>query len=422
MTDSTIIAILVSLILSAFFSGMEIAFVSSNRLKIELENKQGKFSAKILSFFLKNQSKFIGTMLVGNNIALVVYGIFMTKLLEPVIVQFTNSDVAIAIVQTIVSTLLVLISAEFLPKTIFRINPNKTLSFFAIPVNIFYFFLYPIVLFTIGLSNKFLKLIFKLEEVEDTPVFGKIDLDHYLKEATEFAEDHEEIENEVQIFQNALDFANVKVRECMVPRTEILALALEDSIEELRQKFIDTGYSKILIYRDTIDNIIGYTHSYELFKQPEAIKNILLPVTIVPESMSANDALKHLLKQKKSIAVVVDEFGGTSGMLTLEDVVEEIFGEIEDEHDSDVLVEEVISERKFLFSGRLEIDYLNDQYKLNIPESDDYETLAGFIISVHEDIPEEKEQIRIENFVMEITKMEDNRIDELLLTIVEGEG
>lgn len=417
--STELIVILLSLVFSAFFSGMEIAFVSSNRLKIELDNKQGKFTAKILSYFIKNQSNFIGAMLVGNNIALVIYGIYMAGILEPWIEQFTNSEITVAIIQTIISTLLVLVSAEFLPKTIFRIDPNRTLNIFAIPVNIMYFVLYPVVFITIGLSNLLLKLFLKIESTEDKPGFGRIDIDEYLKEATSDKGEETQIEHEVQIFQNALDFSEIKVRECMVPRNELMAVELETPIQELLDKFIDTGYSKILIYRNTIDNIIGFTHSSELFKKPEAVKNILLPVTIIPESMSANDALKQLLQQKKSIAVIVDEYGGTSGIITLEDIVEEIFGEIEDEHDHEELIEEQLKPNKFLFSARHEIDYLNDKYKLSIPESEDYETLAGYVINKHESIPDQNEKIKIDQFLFEVKKVEGNRIDELFLTIIE---
>lgn len=419
--DTELIVILFALVFSAFFSGIEIAFVSSSRLKIELDKKQGKFAAKILSFFVKNQSRFIGALLVGNNIALVVYGIYMAKILDPIIGRFTDSEVSLALLQTIISTLLVLVSAEFLPKTIFRINPNQTLNIFAFPVSIFYWILYPVVLITIGLSNVVLRALLKIENEEDNPSFGRIDLDNYLREATAHVADEEEIEHEVQIFQNALDFSELKVRECMIPRTEIIAVDLETPVGELRQKFIETGLSKILIYRDNIDNIIGFTHSSELFKKPDAIKNVLLPVTIVPETMLGNDALEHLLKQKKSIAVVVDEFGGTSGIVTIEDMVEEIFGDIEDEHDHEDLVEAILSNNQFHFSARHEIDYINDKYKLNIPESDDYETLAGYVISQHASIPAQDEKIKIDNFLIDIKKVEGNRIDELILTIVEDE-
>jgi putative hemolysin len=419
--DTELIVILLTLIFSAFFSGIEIAFVSSSRLKIEKDKIQGSFSAKILSSLISNPSRFIGSLLVGNNIALVVYGIYMAKILEPWIKQFTASDVSVALIQTLLSTLLVLVSAEFLPKTIFRINPNQTLNVFAVPVWIFYYLLYPIVLVTIGLSNAVLRFVLKIETEEDDPGFGRIDLDNYLKEATSQANDEEEIEHEVQIFRNALDFSGIKVRECMIPRTEIIAMDIETSLDELRENFTTTGLSKILIYRENVDNIIGFTHSSEMFKNPEAIKSTILPVTIVPETMSGNDALKHLMQQKKSIAVVVDEFGGTSGILTIEDMVEEIFGEIEDEHDHEDLIENEISKNSFLFSARQEIDYLNDKFKLGIPESDDYETLAGYVISKHESIPDLDEKIKIDNFLIDIKKVEDNRIDELVLTVIEEE-
>jgi putative hemolysin len=414
-----LLVIFLTLIFSAFFSGMEIAFVSSNRLKIEIDNKQGKFSAKLLSKFFKHESKFIGAMLVGNNIALVIYGVYMADLLAPFIEKYIHSELSIILLQTLLSTLLVLIAAEFLPKAIFRINPNKALDIFAIPVNIIYFILFPIVMITIGISNVVLKYIFKVPLINEETTFGKIDIDNYIKEATNNNQSTQEVEHEVQIFQNALDFSQIKVRECMIPRKEIVAMNFEDDIRELKEKFIETGFSKILIYKETVDNIIGYTHSYELFKKPDAIKNILLPVTFIPETMSANEALKHLLKQKKSIAVVLDEFGGTSGMLTLEDVVEEIFGDIEDEHDDEKLLEEKIDEQTFKFSARLEIDYLNQTHKINLPETNDYETLAGLIIHHSQNIPQEGETVKIGDFTFNILKVEDNRIDEVKLFIEE---
>lgn len=412
--------IFITLVFSAFFSGIEIAFVSSNKLKIELENKEGKIPARIYSKFLENQSKFIGAMLVGNNIALVIYGILMAKLLEPLIAAYiSDSQIAVLVIQTILSTLLVLISAEFLPKTIFRINPNRTLNLFSIPVFLVYWILYPIVIITIGLSNLILKTVLKAEIKEDKPIFGKLDLDNYLKQALTKKETSEELENEVQIFQNALSFSEVKVRECMVPRTEIVAIEIETPVDELREKFIETGLSKIPVYKDNIDNIIGYAHSYDLFKNPEAVKNIILPISIVPETMKADEALNVFIQKKRGIAVVVDEFGGTSGMITLEDIVEVIFGEIEDEHDSEELTEEQLGEKKFRFSGRLEIDYLNETYHFNLPESEEYETLAGFIINNHENIPVEGDEIRINNFKFEIVNVAENRIHEVVLTISE---
>ncbi len=404
--------ILITLILSAFFSGMEIAFVTANKFKIELDTKQGDILSAILSKFLKHPSRFIGAMLVGNNIALVIYGIFMAQILAPIIGSYTGNESLILMVQTIVSTIIILITAEFLPKAIFRINPNSILRFFAIPIGLLYYILLIPMFLIIGLSELILKYVFRMENVTEDLNFGRIDLEHYLRDATDrIDEDKQEMDHEIQIFQNALDFSKVKARECMIPRTEVMALEVEQSIEELRQVFIESGYSKVLIYRDNIDNIIGYVHSFELFKRPESIKSILLPVLIIPQSMSANEILELFITQRKSVAVVVDEFGGTSGILTIEDVMEEIFGEIEDEHDKEELTEEKISSTEYLFSARLEIDYLNDTYKLDLPEGDTYETLAGLIISYHESIPKADTKCIIGAYELTVVKVSENRIE-----------
>lgn len=403
--------ILTSLISSAFFSGMEIAFVSANKLKIELDGKQGDFFAKIISNFLKRPSRFIGAMLVGNNVALVVYGIYMARILEPGIARFTQNDLLILFIQTCISTLLILITAEFLPKTLFRINPNNMLRFFAFPLLIIYYILLLPMLLVIGISEAIIKVFSPELSLKEDLNFGRVDLEYYIKEGTENNDSQEEIDHEIQIFQNALDFSKVKARECMVPRTEVIAMDIDDSIENLTTKFIDTGLSKILIYRDSIDNIIGYTHSFELFKKPESIKSILLPVPIIAISMPANEILEVFIEQRRSIAVVVDEFGGTSGILTIEDIIEEIFGEIEDEHDKEDLIETKISETEFLFSARLEVDYLNDEYNLSLPESDNYETLAGLIINSFESIPTMNEEIVLEHFIFTVKKVFQNKID-----------
>lgn len=412
------IFLILAMLASAMFSGLEIAFVSANKLKIELDNTKGNFTAKILSSFLKQPAKFIGAMLLGNNIALVIYSILMAKFLEPVIAQYVfDNEFVILLMQTIISTLLILFFAEFLPKALFRINPNRVLTIAAIPITIVYYILYPFTYFTVGISNLILK-IFKVDTSESDLAFSKIDLEDFIANIQDGQNEGEEIDSEIQIFKNALGFSDVKVRECMVPRTEITAMEVEKPIEELREKFIETGLSKILIYRDNIDNIIGYVHSKELFKKPEAIKSILLPVSIVPEVMSANDMLKKSIKERRSVAVVVDEFGGTSGILTTEDIIEEIFGEIEDEHDKEEFVEKIINENAFQFSARIEIDYLNEKYKLNLPVSDEYETLGGLIININESIPENEEVIRNENFEFTIDKVSDNKIDMITLRLI----
>ena len=416
-----LVVIFITLLFSAFFSGMEIAFVSSSKLKIEVENKEGKLAAKIYSKFLKKESNFIGAMLVGNNVALVMYGVLMAKILEPWLDLFITSGIAVLLIQTLISTLIVLVSAEFLPKTIFRINPNRTLNLFCIPVWILYNVLRPIVFVTIGLSNLILRVALKAEIKEDKPVFGKVDLDDYLQQILDQSKPEEELDSEVQIFQNALGFSDVKARECMVPRTEIVAIEINAEISDLKSKFIETGLSKILVYKDNIDNIIGYTKSFDLFRKPDTLKNIIIPISIVPETMPANETLDIFINKKKGIAVVVDEFGGTSGIITLEDLVEEIFGEIEDEHDKEVYTEQELGNGIFKFSARLEIDYLNEKYKLGIPDSDEYETLAGYIINNHESIPEKGEAIVIKNFQFEVLSVSQNRIDEVVLTLAEQE-
>jgi CBS domain containing-hemolysin-like protein len=415
-------AILGSLVLSAFFSGMEIAFVSSNKLKIELDKKLGLIPARIYSYFLKHQSKFISALLLGNNIALVVYGIFMAQVLETPIrnmMSFIPSggtvEALVLLIQTVISTIVILTFAEFLPKIIFRINPNKKLEYFTVPVLLICAPLYGLVWIVFQLITYFLR-VFSVQFEENEYSFGRVDLDHYVKEAAAgTSKDETDMENELQIFQNALDFSKIKARECMVPRNEIEALSFEDSVEELRETFVNTGYSKILIYKENIDNVIGYVHSFELFKKPEAIKNILRPLAIIPETATADKVLKILIEQKKHVALVVDEYGGTSGMLTLEDIVEEIFGEIEDEHDSEELIEQKLSDDHYYFSARLEIDYLNETYDLKLPESDEYETLAGLVIDRNEDLPEVGDLVEVDDYILEIKKVSENKIEEVVL-------
>lgn len=407
------------MIASAFFSGMEIAFITSNKLRIELENKQGSLSAKILSHFNKYPSRYLATMLVGNNIALVIFGIYMDEELSHSMEHFISSKILLLLISTFLSTMLILVVAEYLPKNLFRINPNKTLSLFVFPLTIVYGVLYPVVLITIGFSEFILKRLFRVKIEKENIAFTMIDLDNYLREGTSAVETKAEKDHEIQIFQNALDFSSVKARECMIPRTEIIALDVNESIEELKNKFIQTRLSKILIYSENIDNIIGYTYSKELFKKPESIRNILLPVSIVPESMAASEVLTVFIQQHKSIAVVVDEFGGTSGMLTMEDIIEEIFGEIEDEHDKEEMIEKQVNESEFIFSARLETDYINHKYQLKLPILDNFETISGLIMHYHESIPRINEEIRIENFVFTISAVTKTRIEQVHLKIME---
>ena len=417
MDTNSLLLILPAVAASAFFSGMEIAFVSANKLKIELSKKQGDLSGKFYSRFMKVPGKFITSMLLGNNIALVVYGIAMGALLTELLSGFITSAGVLLIVQTILSTGIILIFAEFLPKSLFSKNPNGALKLFSAPVVLYYYLMYPVVHIVSAISNLILKYVMRVSTNSAKIRFGMVDLDHLVKEATSSSDDADELDAEVQIFQNALDFSNVKTRECMIPRTEIVAFEVHDSVEDLHQKFIETGYSKIIIYRDNIDNAIGYVHSSEMFKKPDSIKSVTLPVSVVPESMPANELLEMLISKKRSIAIVLDEFGGTAGLVTIEDVIEEIFGDIEDEHDTDELTELKISETSFRFSGRLEVDYLNENYNLHIPESEDYETLAGFIISQCESIPEEHEIIETDEFEIKILKSEAMRIDEVKLKV-----
>jgi len=412
----SLIYVLIAIFFSAFFSGMEIAFISANRLKIELEKKQGDFSAKILSSFIQKPGNFIGAMLIGNNIALVVYSILMAQLLEPHILAYTKSETVVLLTQTFISTLIVLFFAEFLPKALLRINPNFALKVAAIPLKLIYLLLFPFTYVTSKISNGIL-FLFKVDTSNSSLAFTKVDLEHFVMDIQERQESGEDIEHEIQIFKNALEFTDVKARECMIHRTEIIAMDIDDTIEELNQKFIETELSKILIYRDSIDNIIGYVHSIELFKRPESIKSILLPISIVPESMLASEILKQFINQRRSMAVVVDEFGGTSGVITTEDIIEEIFGEIDDEHDVEELIDLQLNENTFQFSAKMEIDYINDKYKIELPESEEYETLGGLIFYFHESIPEKNERIVIGKFVLTINEVSNNKIELITLQI-----
>ena len=413
-----LILILVALAFSAFFSGVEIAFISANRLKIAIDKNQGGIQDNILSKFAKEPSRFIGTMLLGNNVAIVIYGMLMAAVLEPIIEKhITHNAIAILLTQTVISTLLVLIFAEFLPKAIFRINPNRIISVLAVPLAILYYILFPFTYVTVGLANLILSIFIKDHDSEHVIAFEKTDLESYLEESLNQIEDKEEIEHEVFILNKALKFSEVIARDCMVPRNEIVAFELDDEINDLRIKFIETGLSKILIYRDTIDNIIGYVHSHEMFKNPENIKTILLPVSIVPESITANNVLEELIQKNRSIAVVIDEYGGTAGMVTMEDVIEEIFGEIIDEHDLGDISHKQIAENIYEFSGRAEIDFINETYYLNIPTNEEYSTLAGYIIQKTEEIPKQGDVIEIDDFRITIIEASQAKIEYVRLEV-----
>jgi len=408
--------ILLTLIFSAFFSGLEIAFVTSNKLRFELDKKQRNLTSAILSIFYRKPQLFISTMLVGNNICLVIYGLMMAQLMTPWL-SFMGNPFIITLIQTILATIIVLFTGEFIPKTIFRVNPNLFLRIFSPLLFFFYIALYPISRFGTWFSVKILGL-FRLEisPVTQENVFSRIDLNYLIQESFENPESEKELENEVKIFQNALDFSKVKLRDCFVPRTEIVALDYESDIEVLKETFIETGFSKIPIFNGDIDNIIGYIHSSEMFEHQKDWKKQINQIPIVPENMAAQKLMKTFLSQKKSLAVVVDEFGGTAGIVTLEDIMEEIFGEIEDEHDIHDYVAEKTGENEYLFSGRLEVETINSRFNLDIPESDDYETIAGFILHIHQHFPKLNEVIRIEHFTMKCMKVTNNRIEMVRLT------
>lgn len=401
---------------------MEIAFVSANKLRIEIDRKQEKFLSGIVAFFTKNPSRYIATMLVGNNIALVVYGIAFAWLLEEPIQNLigNGSEATLLLIQTLISTLIILLTAEFLPKTVFRINPNNSLRLFSVPILVFYVLLYPITILTIGISNFTMRYLLRIrpDSSSKEPVFNKVDLDHFITTVQpEQEKGGEEIED-LKIFQNALEFSGLKVRDCMIPRTDVIALEQDISMEDLAKRFVDTGLSRILIYSETIDNVIGYMNSKDLFRKPETVITHLNPIHIVPEALPVNKLLTSFIKDGKSIALVVDEFGGTSGIITTEDIIEEIFGEIEDEHDSSDLVEQQLDEDHYMLSGRLEIDYLNEKYFLAIPSSEEYETLAGYIIYNYESIPEKNATVSIDNYLITITKVSSNRIGEVDLKVI----
>ena len=406
--------ILIAVLVSAFFAGMEIAFVTSNKLRIELDRKQGAFGSGIIKIFTSNPGQYIATMLIGNNIGLVVYGLIISKILSPVIYSFTGSDVITLILQTLISTAIILFVAEFLPKAVFRINPNFFLKSLSLPTIIFFILFYPISKFTFVASNWFIRIFFGIKEGDSSGeniVFSKVDLDHFVNLSKQSNEEAEADHHNIKIFQNALDFSNVKLRECMVPRTEIEAIDISSSVEKLREKFIETRHSRILIYEGTIDHITGYFELKDLYKNPSDIKSGIRKLTIVPETMPASKLLKLFAGQKRNVALVVDEFGGTSGIVTLEDVLEEIVGDIEDEHDTNEFTEKVISSNEYVFSGRLDTDYLNEKYHLGLPEEDDYETLAGMILYYHGSIPKANDIIRIGNIVIKVLKVTATRLD-----------
>lgn len=414
--------IILCLILSAFFSGMEIAFISSNKIYLEIEKKQDNFLSQILTKLTENPSKFIAAMLIGNNVALVVYGFFMGDLILNCIVNlgFHFSDLSSLLIQTVISTFIVLITAEFFPKVFFQIYANSLIKFFAIPAYLFYRLFYYVSTFFIWISDFVLQKFFKTEGDQVQLYFSKIELGNYIAEQMNSVEDDEEVDSEIQIFQNALEFSGVKARDIMTPRTEIVDIDLFDSIADLKELFIETGYSKIVVSQNSLDDIVGYVHSFDLFKKPKTIKSVLMTVEFVPQTILIKDALNLLIKKRKNVAVVLDEYGGTSGIITIEDIVEELFGEIEDEHDSDEeLIEQELGEGRYLFSTRLDVEYLNETYKLAIPEEDSYGTLGGFIVNSTKEIPQKGDEIVIDSYHFVIEEATNKKIELVKLTIKE---
>ena len=406
---------------SAFFSGMEIAFVSSNKLRFEMDRSERSITSRILSIFFHNPNNFISTMLVGNNIALVVYGILMAELIEQRFLRsLIENDFLIVLIQTIISTLIILVTGEFMPKTLFKINPNFTLNLFAIPAFICYVVLYPISKFASACSGIILRIMgTKVNKEDSDKAFTKVDLDYFIQSSIQDSGDNQELETEVQIFQNALDFSSIKIRDCMVPRTEIVAIEDNASIEELKSLFIESGISKILVYKENIDNIVGYIHSSEMFRKPSDWTQSIRQLPIVPEPMNANKLMQLFMQQKRSIAVVVDEFGGTAGIVAMEDLVEQIFGEIEDEHDTQSYVAKSIGNNEYVLSGRLDIEKANELLSLDLPESDDYQTIGGLILHQYQSFPKIYEIISFDKFEFKILKVTATKIELVKLKVKE---
>jgi len=418
-----LLIIFLTILFSAFFSGMEIAFITANKLRLELDKQQNIVYSKLITIYTQNPAQFIATMLIGNNLALVIYGIAFAKLLEPSLNEYLPNSLVL-LVQTLISTIIILATAEYLPKMLFRINPNGLLKFFTIPISFFYFLFYPITRLTMGISKIVLKVILNegIKNVNEKIVFSRIDLDHFVNEPekSNVSQNKEELDNEVKLFRNALDFSKVKLRDIMVPRTEMVVMDINSTVEELHQKFIETGYSRILFYAENIENIIGFIHHSVIFTKPDSIKSNLRKVLIVPETMPASKLLSKFIQQRLSIAIVVDEFGGTAGMVTSEDILEEIFGEIEDEHDTVYLIEKQVAPDEFIISGRAELDELNEKFNLDFPENENFETLAGFILFNHESIPKINTIINIGQYRFKILKASNIKIELVHLKILDN--
>ena len=417
---SIIIYLLITMAFSAFFSGMEIAFVSVDKLRFEMDRKGG-VSSRILSLFFRNPNDFISTMLVGNNIALVIYGILMAQIIgDNLLAGWITNHFVMVLVQTVISTLIILVTGEFLPKTLFKINPNLALNVCAVPLFICYVVLYPISKFSSGVSYLFLRLFgMKVNKEASAKAFGKVDLDYFVQSSIDNAESEETLDTEVKIFQNALDFSAVKIRDCIVPRTEVVAVALDTSLEELKGRFVESGISKIIVYDGNIDNVVGYIHSSEMFRSPKDWRDHVKEVPIVPETMAAHKLMKLFMQQKKTIAVVVDEFGGTSGIVSLEDLVEEIFGDIEDEHDNTSYSCKQIGEHEYVLSARLEIEKVNETFNLELPESDDYLTVGGLILNQYQSFPKLHELVSVGKYQFKIIKVTATKIELVRLKVME---
>lgn len=416
--DSTDILLIVgSVLLSALCSGLEIAFVSANKLYLELERKRGAIWARIIGELQRRPARVIGALLVGNNIALVVYGVVMARVMEPWLEQLGLGPIMVLLMQTVLSTLLILVLAEFLPKVLFRMDPSRVLAFFALPLVVMYVVLWPAMMLMTGISELVLRL-FRVRSKPGQLVFGRIDLDEFLREVSSGQGPERELDAEVEYFKNTLELSSIKVRELMVPRARIEAIDVDEPVEVLHRRFVDTGMSKLLVYKDGIDNIIGYVHGYELFRHPRSVRAVLRPVKFIPGTMPADDVLQLFIKQRTHVAVVVDEFGGTAGMITMEDVVETIVGDIEDEHDTAEDIEERVGDDEFLFSARLEIGYLRANHHLNLPESEEYDTLAGFILYRTGDLPEEGQVVELDPFRLTVAQVVHGRIDLIRLKVL----
>ncbi|MEZ4938372.1 MAG: hemolysin family protein [Crocinitomicaceae bacterium] len=417
----SVLIIITSILFSGFFSGMEIAFISANKLQIEIDRNKGTLPARIIARFSSNPSEFISSVLLGNNIALVIYGLYTAYILEPFIIR-NISDISwlVLLIQTIISTLLILITGEFLPKAFFRINPNRILKIGAIPLLVTYYILWLPTKFTM-LVSKAIFTIFNITVEKEEDTFTKVDLGHFLANVNERMDDEVELDHEIQILQNALDFRKVKARDCMIPRTEIEAIEVDSSVEALKNQFVESGYSKIIVYRDSIDNIIGYARSFDLFDNPTKITKIISPISIVPEAMPASEILEKFIEEKRNIAVVIDEYGGTSGILTIEDVIEEIFGEIEDEYDTEDHIEKQLDDKTFVFSARMEVDTINEKYDLKLPENEEYDTLGGMVFYHMEKVPVQGENFTISQFKFTVMKATETRVELVKIQLLEDQ-